>query len=160
MRQIKYRAWYEDIFDGTWKMADVRDIIWNNGYMVINVFSDSGSRLFDQPLNFKLMQFTGHIDNKGQEIFEGDIVVFTDGISEKTGIKYICEVVYGCGAFGISCTKGFSVDFGECNDNFISFWEILWNDNNPDGLLNASLEWIEVIGNSWESPELLEQPLY
>ena len=38
------------------------------------------------------------------------------------------------------------------NDNFISLWEIKWNFND----IENSIETIEVIGNIFDNPELLE----
>jgi uncharacterized phage protein (TIGR01671 family) len=103
-------------------------------------------------------QFTGLTDKNGKKIFEGDIVKFFDMIG---------EVCFTEGCFGIG--RGGCIDWDKIeeqilpitgcsndphflyNDNFISFWELLWNFNECDEQLSTC----EVIGNIHDNKELL-----
>ena len=74
------------------------------------------------------------------------------------------EITKECGAFGISTSKQINYDkletkipYGNSpafcyNDNFISLWELWWNYEQDDNPLCE----VEVIGNIYENPELLE----
>lgn len=106
-----------------------------------------------------ICQCTGLTDKNGQEIWENDIV---DYLGRKGKVKY------ECGSFGIVFRE--IIDWEEIeanicpitgcdnslyaceNDNFISLWEIMWNFND----IENSIETIEVIGNIFDNPELLE----
>lgn len=106
-----------------------------------------------------LCQYTGLTDKNGQKIWENDIV---DYLGHKGKVKY------ECGSFGIAFRE--IIDWEEIeaniclitgcdnslyaceNDNFISLWEIMWNFND----IENSIETIEVIGNIFDNPELLE----
>lgn len=102
---------------------------------------------------------TGLSDKTGEIIFKNDIVDFL-------GHRGI--VKFECGSFGIAYEK--HIDWDEIqanimpltgcentlyaceNDNYISLWEIYWNFNDEDD----SLSTVEVIGNIFDNPELLE----
>lgn len=84
-----------------------------------------------------LMQFTGLLDKNGKEIYEGDIVNFYDSI--KGYVKG--EIVFEAGAFIIGCNK--------LNDSY----SILLEESDEE----RECETVEVIGNKFENPELLEQ---
>ena len=82
-----------------------------------------------------LMQSTGLTDKNGKEIFEGDIVKVTDG-DERTN--------FPDGGIGTICGL-----------DEIFMWYIDGQVHN--GLFDISQEYyIEVIGNIYENPELLE----
>lgn len=105
-------------------------------------------------------QYTGLIDKNGKKIFEWDIVKLFD--------IAVGEIVFECGAFGVGCRKQIDYDylaseiapitgcnntpFFCCNDNFVSLWELYWNYNEE----SAEISVIEVIGNIYDNPELLE----
>lgn len=75
MKDIKFRAWNED----NCSMCDVRDIIWNNGRPVIDVFTDSNtSKFYERPCSFKLLRFTGCRDVNGTELYEDDLCLNRD----------------------------------------------------------------------------------
>ena len=106
-----------------------------------------------------ICQCTGLSDKTGELIYENDIVDFL-------GHRGI--VKFECGSFGISYEK--HIDWDEIqanimtitgcenilyaceNDNYISLWEIYWNFNDEDD----SLSTVEVVGNGFNNPELLE----
>lgn len=106
-----------------------------------------------------ICQCTGLKDKNGKLIWNNDIV---DYLGRKGKVKY------ECGSFGIVFRE--IIDWEEIeanicpitgcdnslyaceNDNFISLWEIMWNFND----IENSIETIEVIGNIFDNPELLE----
>ena len=102
---------------------------------------------------------TGLKDKNGKLIWENDI-------AELFGYRGVIK--YVCGGFGIGYRK--NIDWEEIqanimrvtgcenilyaceNDNYISLWEIYWNFNDEDDLVNT----VEVIGNIFDNPDLLE----
>lgn len=106
-----------------------------------------------------ICQCTGSKDKNGKLIYENDVVDFL-------GHRGI--VKFECGSFGIAYEK--HIDWEEIqanimrvigcenilyaceNDNYISLWEIYWNFNDEDDSVNT----VEVIGNIFDNPELVE----
>ena len=106
-----------------------------------------------------ICQCTGLKDKNGKLIWENDIADF---LGHKGVIKF------ESGSFGIGYRK--NIDWEEIqanimrvtgcenllyaceNDNYISLWEIYWNFNDEDDLVNT----VEVIGNIFDNKELLE----
>ena len=140
MREIKYKAYIKDlniVVDVTCIDLEL-ERIWYD--------TESVGRSNCDITECILMQYTGLNDKNGTEIYEGDIVIFDEGFSvirydEETarfvlndyGIRG-CLMEYGwdesAGGFGVIDTNGFD-DFVDISD-------------------------IEVIGNIYENPELLE----
>ena len=126
----KFRAW-----DKLRKiMLPVGDL--DTSYKLVYLEEDNGYRCemdFDE---IELMQFTGLKDKNDNEIFEGDIVKFP----EFNGDIYITPVVwdksYAC--FGLSFSGKYPISF----DYLEEFY--------------TELKDIEVVGNIYENPELLE----
>lgn len=106
-----------------------------------------------------ICQCTGLNDKNGKLIWENDIVEL---FGYRGTIKYVC------GGFGIGYRE--NIDWEEIqanivrvtgcenilyaceNDNYISLWEIYWNFNDEEDSVNT----VEVIGNIFDNPELLE----
>lgn len=121
------------------------------------IFGDARSSEEVEPST--ICQCIGLKDKNGNLIWENDVV---DYLGRKGKIKY------ECGSFGIVFRE--IIDWEEIeaniclitgcdnplyaceNDNFISLWEIMWNFND----IENSIETIEVIGNIFDNPELLE----
>jgi len=151
MREIKFRAWvYDEEKEGN-KMVNVIGIFFKgNRFIPYRVIIDEEEKVWLLP-NSELMQFTGLKDSKGKEIYEGDIVIADDGggwfpheyDEEKdeyypTG-KYLVEYDSEFARFILIDPK--TNCEAEC-------------DYNPFSLSDSTLE---VIGNVWESPELLRE---
>jgi uncharacterized phage protein (TIGR01671 family) len=127
--RFKFRAW--------WVKDDGEDIV---PMMVDN------SHIFNyvDPLrpiedgDIIVMQYTGLKDKNGKEIYEGDIVAAFNFIDK----NFRHEVIFKNGAFGYTSQflSGFIPYAG--NDNF------KWSNGKSDK--------IEVIGNIYENPELME----
>lgn len=83
-------------------------------------------------------QFTGLKDDRGEDIYEGDIVKFDDSDHNKKYAKGIAEVIY---------TTDLSIVDSPCFCLWFRF-----------GLHKNMLGSIEVIGNVFESPDLLDIP--
>lgn len=130
----KYRAWHK-----TWKeIGKVTCIYFDDKQSVISMFCEeeqASSALLDDEVI--LMQSTGLHDKNGKEIFEGDIV--TDG-------EFIGEIRN-------HQTLGFYMLDEEENERFFSDSASL-EDFEEDAKIVSEI--LEIIGNIYENPELLE----
>lgn len=148
MRQIKFRAydkknkkWYKPTYKAY--MGELYELIigMSGDLFIITVKGKFHQSSFDK-LNdedFELMQFTGLKDKKDKEIYEGDIVKVKEENME--------------GAYN---TEDESIEIVELTDRgFHPFC-----DASPqvdiDYLWSIKSEDIEVIGNKFDNPELLE----
>lgn len=152
MREIKFRAW-----DGDSKMY--YPTVFEFGVCGVN-----GLPSIAVPLNgggycttAYIMQYTGLKDKNGKEIWEGDIVSYPDTESDYVdvgiGVGLKCAemscygfapVVFALGTFGLDCDGGESLGRG-----FHSFEWIT-------DTYGFTFKELEVIGNIYENPELLE----
>ncbi len=143
-RTIKFRAWSKEgkQFGKPFTLKQVVDIS----------LDDYGGEITNWD-NFEFNQFTGLKDKKGQDLYEGDILLIND--SEKIpitdegqgpieDINHLALVVFENGMFGVkieetadSYVKGF-YNFGLMEMN---------NGDKPENL--------EIVGNIYENPELL-----
>ena len=131
--------------------------IWEKRYILWGMTNDIPDMIEVNPST--ICQCTGSKDKNGKLIWENDIV-------ELFGYRGVIK--YTCGGFGIGYRK--NIDWEEIqanimrvtgcenilyaceNDNYISLWEIYWNFNDEDDSVNT----VEVIGNIFDNPELLE----
>lgn len=127
MKIQKFRAWLKEEY----RMIDVREITFlNDEFQMISGVEDFYA--YDE---FELMQSAGLRDKNGIEIYEGDIVKY------KIGWKTFTEEVAYNKNFA-----GFGVMDADA-DIIFSFGEL------ADGI---DLNSLEVVGNIYENPELLE----
>lgn len=136
-REIRFRAWDENteqmLFDGF--MINQID----NGSFVAEGHPDydyDGSRLGPTP-RYYMMQFAGLYDANKQMIFEGDVVTDTKAREYKGKIIYT-----GC---------AFLIEW------YADVYSSLLGWRNYDRGQLASGQELEVIGNIWANPELLEK---
>lgn len=118
MDRIKFRAWEKNLKE----MIEV----YNIDFVSKMINRDIAFRFFDE---VELMQYTGLKDKNGKEIYEGDIIKFTDNyntdIPEKIGVVKFNNASFYITDGAYSCYR--------------------WIDIN-----------IEIIGNIYENPDLLE----
>lgn len=124
----KFRAWLKEEY----RMTDVREITFIDGevYLISDVTD------FYAYEEFKLMQSTGLRDKNGMEIYEGDIVKFSDCDDDVYITPVVWDKNYAC--FGVSFSGGYPISF----DYLEEFY--------------TELKDIEVVGDIYENPELLE----
>ncbi len=85
--------------------------------------------------DYELMQYTGLKDKNGKEIYEGDICDLLDSRG--------FEIVYQQSAFGYITGETKLTDFHHLGGNYHFKWE------------NGQSQKVEIIGNIYENPELL-----
>ena len=127
----KYRMWNEIIS----KLHSVDGLYFDRE--VVQYKDEVGASRFIKFKNTTLMQSTGLFDKNGKEIFEGDIV--TDG-------EFARIVQY-------HQTLGFYMFDEEGNERFFSDSATL-EDFEEDAKIVSEI--LEIIGNVYENPELLE----
>ena len=130
----KFRAW--DVHEKKMFTND-QIIIWSNNIYVndnskLNVDNLKGWNIDEK----YLMQSTGLKDKNGKEIFDGDIVKFSDCDDDVYVTPVVWDKNYAC--FGVSFSGGYPISF--------DYLEEFYTD----------LKDIEVIGNKYENPELLK----
>lgn len=128
MREIKFRAWDKI----TKKMYKVSSIHIEDEYVDLfekTIYEGEFKRKFSEIV---LMQYTGLIDKNGVEIYEGDIVFYNSHVNLTFYISYEHAVFYAHHTLGRKYMTPI-----------------------PIGTLCLSGK-IEVIGNKFDNPELLE----
>ena len=151
-------------FNNIWVIGNL--IVSNGKYYIhpvgniVNVKNEIGRIIvMHEVIPDTICQCTGLKGKNGKLIWENDIV-------ELLGHRGVIK--YACGGFGIGYRK--NIDWEELqdnimrvtgcenilyaceNDNYISLWEIYWNFNDEDDLIDT----VEVIGNIFDNAELLE----
>lgn len=132
----KFRAWDERV-----GLTEVVSIDFFRKKIKINHWEYGNSNFF--PLDeVVLMQSTGLKDKNGVVIFEGDVVKVSDGGNEEDSYTSVVKNYAGEGypAFDIEAP---------------SSW--YYESNVLSTIMGGDYETIEVIGNVWENPNLLEQ---
>jgi uncharacterized phage protein (TIGR01671 family) len=163
-REIKFRAWHKELKKMLYppnkydSMFDCRDSEGN--HVTIVKENKQGVEKFRIPAHMtwdgrcyvkgyyqdlEWMQFTGLKDINGKEIFEGDIVHIVEVDDRKNKYDFVCTVEFGQHnpAFLARCSKEYAQKQGRLLETFK-----IHNYEAP--------EFIEVIGNIFENPELLE----
>jgi len=132
----KYRCWDERV-----GLTEVVSIDFFRKKIKINHWEYGDSNFF--PLDeVVLMQSTGLKDKNGVEIFEGDVVKVSDGGNEEDSYTSVVKnyANEGYPAFDIEAP---------------SSW--YYESNVLSTIMGGDYETIEVIGNVWENPNLMEQ---
>lgn len=140
MREIKFRAWDKKYNVMIQAESFQRDQMWISGIgevFEIGEWSDyggGGKTEDDCSDQYILMQYTGLKDKNGKEIYEGDII--STDLDRPFNI-----VVFRNGAFMF-----------QCHDNGKDYYDYMFSvDEESD-----RWEYGEVIGNIYDTPELLK----
>lgn len=136
MRDVKFRAWGIK----SKVMVDVAELLWTVGGLRAHgagCYIEGGYRDGDEveDNNIILMQYTGLKDKNGKEIYEGDIVYYETAAEDDAAQGYGPQAL---------------VEWLDKKASFVAM-------DSGDNLLGIH-QHLEVIGNTYENPELLNTP--
>lgn len=99
-----------------------------------NVIVEVIPELVSQSTNISAWYIDDDNNTETTLMFGGDAVCYDDGNVSFTGV-----VTQECGAWGITSSDLSSLDLRyACGcDNFVSFWELMWNCDDPDCLVDG-----------------------
>lgn len=137
MRDIKFRAWdnhgsMREVFG-----LDKHSLYFDEGPPKDGIYGEEPTITRDARSAWVLMQYTGLKDRNGIEIYEGDILDLDSGSESDCIGAVIFE--YGC-----FCYKADWIKDGQHYPELKAYTEISFCD-------------VEVIGNIYENPELLNE---
>lgn len=144
MRDIKFRVWDKETKHIHIFGDDIHDAITSEGKTnkIYYYNLQNGCDSLDEDSDYVLMQYTGLKDKNGKEIFEGDIVKVNEDIRRVFDLKKIMYVEFGEGTFYLKAEKGIKWNLLRCFPCIVSI----------EGKMR-----VEVIGNIYDNPELLEK---
>ena len=137
MRILKFRAWLKK----DKKMVGVKMIgggyLWTDENWIDSINVNLAEIAHEIGVTCEVMQFTGLLDKSGKEIYEGDVF---NCIYEFDGCKKHKQVVIYVEVSARFITK----DYGKCHQSGVT-------------QTMSDMHRMEVIGNIYENPELLNQ---
>lgn len=138
-REIKFRAW--DHNTGTMMIPDNFEFC-NGEICWIDAGREAGPKSGNDgdPGQFEIMQYVGLKDKNGREIYEGDFLKVTS----EDGESYVATVKW----FGDEGYPAFDLE------DIPASWS--YDANALATIFQSGVETCEVIGNTFENPELLE----
>jgi len=132
-REIKFRAWLK-----TNKiMTEIDKIDFINNEVAFGFYEGSIDAV-------ELMQYTGLKDKNGKEVYEGDLFYYT---CPRECLERLCKITYCPDKMGIEVVQ-------ICENEEEPIWAFVdgWETYETAKYLTT----IEIIGNIYENPELLE----
>ena len=143
MNEIKFRAWDEN------RMVEVVQLNLDTTEHLVRY---EGKEYIANISEENVMQYAGLTAKKSdyEDIFTGDILMV-----ESPKGEFKAQVVYELGTFGIVGIKCQVIDYFEdnYNDEFLPLTHIHWNTDYTEWI---ELSTVEIIGNIYENPELME----
>ena len=140
-REILFRG--KRVSNGNWIEGYFVLLAINEGLKhAIHTGTDEGRFILFEVIPDTVGQFTGLCDKNGKKIFEGDIVkiVGDSNNDDWKDVNYVAQIVFIDGGF---C----AIDGTLCNYSFRRY-----------GLSRCEFD-LEVVGNIYDNPELLEEKL-
>lgn len=137
MREIKFRAWNQDSQEFQYF------VFGENGHFTYTFDAHSQNAIRE------LQQYTGLKDKSGVEIYEGDILKTTVGNHEW---HYLVRryTEFDCNLYGDTIYRNF-----ESSDGLYEYGDFYTSEPTRKSL-HGAYHSLEVIGNIYENPELLE----
>ena len=143
-REIKFRAW--DKCNHTFLSMPLVGIDFENDcintYEIVQISDTEYKQVQNTCYTYDLMQYTGLKDKNGVEIYESDVVKAWHSKDE----PHMYEIYFGGGSFNLEDIRNADENFGENGEEYFLY----------HGDVISETRWIEVIGNIYENPELLE----
>ena len=133
MREIKFRG--KDYID-KWRQGDLVQEKWKQGKLIMIKKDKTAWSVLEETVG----QYTGLKDKNGKEIYEGDILKINDDIKRAYDLENNMYIDFIEGSFYLKAEKEIKWSMLRCLPALV----------NIEGNIRA-----EVIGNTYDNPELL-----